>query len=78
MKTVILKDITKHATDLPIVFLRRKAVEQLTGLSKSSLYQQIKLGEFPAPVSLTRTGMAVAWLNTEVNAWMQNRIEQRK
>ena len=78
MKTVVLKDITKNTVELPTIFLRRKAVEQITGLSKSSLYQQIKLGEFPAPVPLTKTGMAVAWLNTEVNIWMQSRIQQRK
>ncbi|MFJ2990709.1 helix-turn-helix transcriptional regulator [Collimonas sp. NPDC087041] len=78
MKTIVLKDITKNTVELPLIFLRRKAVEQMTGLSKSSLYQQIQLGEFPAPVQLTKTGMAVAWLNTEVNLWMQSRIQQRK
>ena len=53
--------------------IRRPAVEGMTGLSRSSLYDKIRRGEFPAPVSLGAS--AVAWIEAEVNAWIQARIE---
>jgi prophage regulatory protein len=53
--------------------IRRPAVEGMTGLSRSSLYDKIRRGEFPAPVSLGAS--AVAWVESEVNAWIQTRIE---
>lgn len=53
--------------------LRRPEVERLTGLSRSGIYDRIRKGEFPAPVSLGAA--AVAWVEAEVNAWIQARIE---
>jgi len=53
--------------------LRRPAVEALTGLSRSGIYDRIREGKFPAPVSLG--GSAVAWVESEVSAWIQARIE---
>jgi len=52
--------------------LRRPAVEQRTGLSRSTLYELIARGEFPAPVHLTER--AVAWPRTAVDAWIAARI----
>ena len=52
-------------------FLRRSKVEELTGLSTSGIYRQIKAETFPRPV---RTGPgSVAWKSDEVAVWMQNR-----
>ncbi len=42
-----------------LVILRRKQVEQETGLSRSTIYQRIREGTFPAPVRLGRH--AVGW-----------------
>ena len=53
--------------------IRRPEVEKRTGLSRSSLYDKIRNQEFPAPVSLGAS--AVAWIESEVNAWIQARIE---
>ena len=54
--------------------LRRPQVEALTGLSRSTIYLLIQRGEFPAPVQLgTR---AVGWPETEINQWIENRIQQ--
>ena len=53
--------------------LRRPVVEALTGLPRSGIYDRIRRGEFPAPVSLG--GSAVAWVESEVSAWIQARIE---
>jgi prophage regulatory protein len=52
--------------------LRRKAVEQRTGLSRSTLYLMVKQGAFPAPISLG--AKAVGWVESEVEAFLQGRI----
>ncbi len=56
--------------------LRRKQVEARTGLRRSSLYDQIRRGEFPAPVPIGRK--SVGWLESEVADWITNCIEARK
>ncbi|WP_319549130.1 AlpA family transcriptional regulator [Desulfogranum marinum] len=55
--------------------LRRKQVEQRTGLSRSSIYLHIKNGLFPKPVSLGPR--AVGWLENEINAWLAEKLEAR-
>ena len=48
--------------------LRRPQVEQRTGLSRSTLYQYIKDGDFPKPV---RLGLrAVGWLESDISEWI--------
>jgi prophage regulatory protein len=56
-------------------FIRRKAVEERTGLARSTIYQMVNEGRFPRPVRLG--GRAVAWLETEVNDWVDARITER-
>ena len=51
--------------------LRRRSVEQMTGLSKSTLYRLIKQGNFPPPLRLTTK--AVRWRREEVNEWLSLR-----
>ena len=47
--------------------MRLPAVINFTGLSKSTLYLQVRRGTFPAPV---RVGArAVAWCRSEVRQW---------
>ncbi len=48
----------------------------LCGLSRSTIYELIRKGEFPPQVSLG--GKNVAWLHSEVTAWMVGRIAGRK
>lgn len=51
--------------------LRRPEVEARTGLSRSTLYDWMKRGEFPQPVKLgTRL---VAWRESDVTAWLESR-----
>lgn len=66
------RNTPQPATDQPRL-LRRPAVEALTGLSRSGIYDRIRRGEFPAPVSLGAS--AVAWVESQVIAWIQARIE---
>ena len=48
--------------------LRRKEVEALTALSRSSLYKLMRANHFPAPL---RVGpRAVRWRAAEVHAWL--------
>ena len=56
-------------------FLRRRKVEETTGLSTSSIYDQMSKGLFPRPIKLSEN--RVAWLEDEVEAWMAERIAQR-
>jgi prophage regulatory protein len=58
-----------------ICLLRRKAVLDMTGLSRSGLYARIKEHTFPAPVKIG--SKSVAWINTEVTHWISARIADR-
>lgn len=52
-------------------FMRRKEVEQETGLSRPTIYRQMASGTFPKP---RRIGVqAVAWLSTEIEEWKRQR-----
>ena len=51
--------------------LRRRSVERMTGLSKSTLYRLIRQGRFPPPLRLTRK--AVRWRRAEVDEWLSGR-----
>ena len=51
--------------------LRMPEVCRQTGLGKSSIYSMIQSGLFPAPKRLG--ARAVAWLQSEVDAWIQSR-----
>ena len=51
--------------------LRRRAVEQLTGLSRSSIYDLMAKGLFPRPVRLT--AKAVAWPESAIANWLASR-----
>ena len=52
--------------------LRRPQVQQRTGLSRSTLYQYIRDGEFPASISLGPR--AVGWLESDVSDWISARV----
>jgi prophage regulatory protein len=51
--------------------LRRKAVEELTGLSRSTIYDLMSKKRFPRPVKLT--DKAVAWPESKIREWLANR-----
>lgn len=54
--------------------LRRRAVEELTGLSRSTIYDLMAKGAFPRPVKLT--AKAVAWPESLVTKWLAERGTQ--
>lgn len=51
--------------------LRRPAVEDLTGLSRSTLYDMMDRNEFPRPVRIGRR--AVAWPESKIIEWLAQR-----
>ncbi len=55
--------------------LRRREVESITGLSRSTIYSKISDGDFPQPVNIG--SRAVAWIEREIDDWMQARIAER-
>lgn len=55
--------------------LRIREVLRLCGLSRATLYREIKLHTFPAPVKLS--ARSVGWLQEDVAQWLEARIAQR-
>jgi len=55
--------------------LRRREVEKLTGLARSTIYQYVKAGVFPAPVRLG--ARAVGWRYADVLDWINTREASR-
>ena len=51
--------------------LRRKDVEAIVGLSRSTIYHLISEGLFPAPIKLGKR--AVGWKVSDVEIWLSNR-----
>ena len=51
--------------------LRRREVEELTGLSRASIYRLKRDGRFPAPVRVSDT--AVRWKASDITIWIHSR-----
>ena len=51
--------------------LRRPSVEMMTGLSRSSIYAMMQIGEFPRPIRIGKR--AVAWSEASISDWLANR-----
>ena len=54
--------------------IRLPEVENLIGCKKSTVYTMVKEGTFPKPIRLS--SRMVAWPETAVLQWMQDRINQ--
>ena len=54
--------------------LRRRDVEQMTGMSCSTIYRKMDIGEFPRPRRIgTGLSGAVAWRLSDIKDWMESR-----
>ena len=51
--------------------LRRQEVEELTGLSRASIYRLMRSGGFPLPVRVSAA--AVRWKASDIAVWIQSR-----
>lgn len=53
-------------------FIRLEQVKARTGLSRSTLYAYIRDGRFPSPITIS--DRCVAWVESEIDAWIAERI----
>ncbi len=51
--------------------LRRRQVEEITSISRSSIYRLMQEGEFPRPVKIGPA--AVRWRASDLIAWLESR-----
>jgi prophage regulatory protein len=58
-----------------IQLIRLTVVLEITGLSKTGLYEAIKAGEFPGQVKINRRSST--WVKSEVLGWVKEKIEAR-
>jgi prophage regulatory protein len=59
-------------SEKPAKFLRLSEVRNRVPYSRSTIYQLISQGKFPQPINLG--ARAVAWLESDIDQWMTNRI----
>jgi len=57
--------------------IRIRSVTNLTGLSKSYIYDLCKKGLFPKSIQLVPGGTSVAWVESEIKEWIDSRIQER-
>lgn len=50
-------------------------ITKYTGMTDKWFYRLIQLGEFPKPIKLGRSSR---WLQSEVETWLQQRIEESR
>lgn len=68
--------MSEASTQTATRFMRMSEVLSLTGIkSRSTIYELQASGDFPQAVRLT--GKAIAFVETEVHAWVRSRIEAR-
>jgi prophage regulatory protein len=70
----VLAPMTTSTPAPPKKFLRLPLVKESTGLSRTSIYRQIAAREFPRPINIGLR--SVAWVESEVLQWMEQREEQ--
>ena len=56
-------------------FLKLKEIMEKTALSRFAIYRKMNDEEFPQSVSLG--DRAVAWVESEVDEWMKERLQAR-
>jgi prophage regulatory protein len=57
--------------------LRIKQVQDRTSLSKSYIYQLCSQNQFPKSIQLVAGGSSVAWIESEIQDWINSRIKAR-
>ena len=51
--------------------LRRRQVEEMTGLSRSSIYRLMRIQEFPVGIKVGPA--AVRWKESDITNWLESR-----
>lgn len=71
---ISMKDLTNTPNSIRLI--RRKEVQLRTGLGASSIYALMQKNQFPKPVTLSIR--RVAWVESDVEEWILNRISQKQ
>lgn len=58
---------------IPQKLIRMRAVMEMTGMAKASIYRLAADGTFPKPIKLSERSSA--WVEADVAAWIQSRID---
>ncbi|MGB6078635.1 MAG: AlpA family phage regulatory protein [Xanthobacteraceae bacterium] len=61
----------------PVRLIRKKDLPAYCGVQRTVLETMIANGEFPRPIKLNDSGRAIAWLESEIAMWQQQRIFKR-
>lgn len=75
MKTVNTQNCNCFELHRAQKLIRIKQVQEMTGLSKSYIYQLAQQELFPKSILLIEGGSAVAWLESSVISWITSRVE---
>ena len=51
--------------------MRRREVEKILGISRSSIYRLMQEGRFPRPIRIGTA--AVRWRASDITAWLESR-----
>jgi predicted DNA-binding transcriptional regulator AlpA len=57
--------------------MRKPEAMNFTGYGETQFDFLVANGELPQPISLADSGRSLAWLRSEMDAWLQSRIAQR-
>ena len=55
--------------------LKVKQVAEEINVSVPQVYKLVSIGRFPGPIKLGERGSG--WLRTEIDAWLQSRVDAR-
>lgn len=68
--------LSKSQQNENVRLIRRKEVQDKTGLGASSIYAMMKLGKFPKCLNLSER--RVAWLESDIDNWITERIAEHQ
>ena len=66
---------TIHSWSVMSKILKVKQVAEEINISVAQVYKLVSLGRFPKPIKLGERGSG--WLTTEIDAWLQSRVDAR-
>ena len=64
-------EMNKRVFSMQDILMRRREVEKVLGISRSSIYRLMQEGRFPRPVRIGPA--AVRWRASDITAWVESR-----
>jgi len=61
---------------MPESILRLPEVQKRTGLSRSTIYDRLKVDAFPKPISIG--DRAIGFVESEITMWIEEKINQSR